>query len=180
MRNILMIGLLLFAGCSSLPFPSSNVENHQILSLKSGHSSKAVIEAFGNPIQWQQFDDGSYVHYYTNDWQDGAQVFCRNLAIAYDSNGKLIKHWFTAEVSNPQQRCNNYTAYSAQQAASWSSFANSVNTSLDRSTSSEAGGNSCYNDSSCAASQVCAKKKTIYGTLEMQGVCVNMRYYEEN
>lgn len=178
---IKILSLLVFVlSCTSLPFPKSNLSNDQILSLRQGQTSQEVASEFGNPLSWQNFDDGSYVHLYTNDWQDGAQVFCRNVAIAYGADDKLIKNWFTKDGNDPQERCNRYSQYSAQQAASWSSFASSISESIDQMNRTDNGGDSCYSDSGCSASQVCAKKKTAYGTLEMQGVCVNVRYYEDN
>ena len=173
----------LISGCSSVPFPKSNLSNEQAMSVKVGQSAKDILEAFGNPLQWQDFEDGSYLHIYPNDWEDGAQVFCRNLAIAYGSDDKVAKHWFTNDGSSPKQRCSHYSAYSAEQAAAWSSFAASASQSIQNSfdtTGSDSAGKSCYGDHNCGASQVCAKKKNAYGGLEMQGICVNMRYYEND
>ena len=179
----LIIVCFLISGCTSLPFPKSNLSVDQAMSVKVGQSSKEIIAAFGNPLQSQNFDDGTYLHIYTNDWEDGAQVFCRNLAIAYGTDDLVAKHWFTKDGSDPQQRCNHYTAYSAQQAAAWSSFATSASQSIQNSYStgdSDSSGKSCYSDIGCGSSQVCAKKKNGYGTLETQGICVNMRYYEND
>ncbi len=183
MQYLVFSLFLLASGCSSVPFPKSNISTEQAMSVKVGQSAKDIIEAFGNPLQWQNFEDGSYLHIYPNDWEDGAQVFCRNLAIAFGSDDKVAKHWFTKDGSDPQQRCNHYSAYSAQQAAAWSSFATSANQSIQNSYStsdSDSSGKSCYSDIGCGSSQVCAKKKNGYGGLEMEGICVNMRYYEDN
>jgi hypothetical protein len=175
--------ILFLVSCTSLPFPKSNVSNEQILALKIGQASKEVIANLGSPVHWENFDDGSVRHIYTNDWQDGAQIFCRNLAIAYGADDKLAKHWFTNEVSDPQQRCNHYSEYSSQQSAAWSSFAASASQSIQDSydtSGSDSAGKSCYGDYSCGTGQVCAKKKNGYGHLESQGVCIEMRYYEND
>ena len=183
MQYLLFSLFFLAFGCSSLPFPKSNVSNEQILSIKKGQTLEEIVKAFGNPIHWQNFEDGTYLNIYTNDWEDGAQIFCRNLAIAYDSENKVASHFFTKDGSDSQTRCNNYSAYSAQQSAAWSSFATSASQSIENSYStsdSDSSGKSCYSDIGCGSSQVCAKKKNGYGGLEMEGICVNMRYYEDN
>jgi hypothetical protein len=179
MKKTIIICFIL-TSCSSLPFPKSNITNEQALSVRVGQSSKDIVEAFGSPFHWNSFEDGSYLHIYTNDWQDGPQVFCRNIAIAYDSEDKVSKHWFTKDGSDPQTRCNQYSEYSSQRAASWSAFASAYSDALNKSVNNDEEGKTCYGDYNCEASQVCAKKKSISGVLELEGICVNMRYYEED
>jgi outer membrane protein assembly factor BamE (lipoprotein component of BamABCDE complex) len=170
MKKTLLLCILL-TGCSSLPFPKSNVTNDQILSLKIGQTSDEIIKAFGKPIHWENFEDGYFTHFYTNDWEDGAQIFCRNLAIVYDSSNKVVYHSFTKNGSDPKARCNHYTAYSAQQSASWSAFAASVSKSMEttnsNNSSSSSNGKFChYYDSgtkgSCYSS-LSSCKSAIYG-----------------
>ena len=162
--------------CSSVRFPTSNVSNDQILSLEKGQSTKSILARLGKPFYWKKYDDGSYSHIYTNDWLDGSQVFCRNLAISYDSNQFLIKYEFTNNFNSPHQRCRNYSAQSRQDAAAWSSVADTyVETLNDKKSSS---GIECWSDGQCNHDQVCAKKKSPYGSLEQTGICSEVRYYE--
>lgn len=169
---------ILMTGCFTIPFPKSNLTNEQVLSIRNGHTSDQIKEAFGNPIYWQNFEDGSSLHIYTNDWVDGSRVFCRNLAIHYNSGKKVTSHSFTNNGSDPKSRCDQYSAYYAQRAASWSALASTYSEAVDNSINYNKEGKSCYGNHYCSEGQVCARKKNGYGFLDNEGVCVNVRYYE--
>ncbi|MFZ4715773.1 MAG: hypothetical protein ACOYL6_18770 [Bacteriovoracaceae bacterium] len=169
--------ILAITGCSTISFPKSNVDNNQIPKIVNYQNSDSVIPFLGAPSNWIKYADGSFLHIYTNDWEDGSQVFCRNLAISYDSSKTLTKLWFTKDYSDPQQRCNNYSSQSRQQAAAWQSFANTYTETLRQENATKLG-NECWSEAQCDSGQKCAKKESISGVLEMKGVCVNVLYYD--
>jgi hypothetical protein len=176
--KVLILLLAFILSCSSVSYHRNNVSNVQVSELSKGQDLKLVTSRLGQPIHFEIYKDGSFLHIYTNDWDNGTQIYCRNLAIAYDSSGKLIKYWYTKEYFNPQLRCDKYTIQSAQNAAAWTSIANSTTQAIREESASGTLGKSCYDDGQCGTSEVCAKKKTFAGTLEFHGVCTTVLYHE--